>query len=323
MKTAVRILLYTVAGIIVLVTGVLGYVRFGLPNVGDAPNWTAKSSPEILERGEYLTHHVVGCIDCHSERDWTKFSGPVIDGTWGKGGEVFDAKYGLPGSFTAKNITPYHLRSWSDGELFRTITSGVSKDGSPLFPIMPYDNFNHLDPEDVNAIIAYVRTLPAIANDPPPSQVKFPMSLIERLIPMKYNSPTRPPETDRVSYGKYLATVSSCVFCHTPIVKGKPNELMKFGGGMEFQMPKGGTVRAANISPDNLSGIGLWTEEQFLAKFKQYQHRDSLATVLPGEFNSIMPWNVYAGMKEEDIRAIWSYLRTVPAVNHKVEKFTP
>jgi hypothetical protein len=88
-------------------------------------------------------------------------------------------------------------------------------------------------------------------------------------------------------------------------------------------LPSGDLVRSANLTPSHETGIGLWTEDIFLGKFKAY--RDSTVRnkpVKPHELNTIMPWTMYAGMTDGDLRSIFRYLQTVDPVEHKVEKFT-
>jgi hypothetical protein len=81
-----KILLTILILVIVVVVSVASYVKFGLPNVGDAPDLHVAITPQRVQHGEYLANHVVGCMDCHSTRDWTKFAGPPLAGTNGKGG---------------------------------------------------------------------------------------------------------------------------------------------------------------------------------------------------------------------------------------------
>lgn len=83
----------------------------------------------MIARGKYLANHVAVCMDCHSTRKWNKYSGPMDENAQGAGGEIFDQNMGFPGKFISPNITPYALREWTDGEIFRAITSGVNKDG--------------------------------------------------------------------------------------------------------------------------------------------------------------------------------------------------
>ena len=105
------------------------------------------STTKVLARGEYLFNNVAGCIDCHSQRDFTKYSGPVVPGTEGGGGMVFDQKFGLPGVIYGKNITPDSatgIGTWSDNDILRALTQGISKNGDTLFPLMSYPNFNRM-----------------------------------------------------------------------------------------------------------------------------------------------------------------------------------
>ena len=95
---------------------------------------------------------------------------------------------------------------------------------------------------------------------------------------------------------------------------------MQLAGGMEFPTPDGGILRAANITPDNETGIGKWTEEAFVQRFKMHENP---AVVPAGGPNTIMPWSMYAGMQEKDLRSIYKYLRTVEPVKHKMERFSP
>ena len=90
-------------------------------------------------------------------------------------GDLFDQKYGFPGTYYAKNITPTGLSRYTDGELFRVITTGVNKEGKAIFPVMPFRYYGQMDEEDIKSIIAYIRTLKPIKNDVPKSSSDFPM----------------------------------------------------------------------------------------------------------------------------------------------------
>lgn len=310
--------------LLVVVVGLISgyfYMQKKFPAVGEAPNIKIDITEQRLARGKYLFSSVAGCADCHSTRDWSKLSGPIVPGTEGKGGEMFDERIGLPGSFPAKNITPAALSGWTDGEIYRAITSGVNKDGEPLFPIMPYPNFAKMDKEDIYAIIAYVRTLPPIENKVPDHEVKFPMNIIMRTIPGPPNHQPLPERSNSVAYGKYLVTFASCNECHTQMDKGVPIPGKEFAGGVEYNI---GTWinTTANITPDNETGIGKWTKEDFIKRFKSCATPEYQNTVWKeGEFNTIMPWTFLASMTEEDLGAMYDYLRTIPPVKNKVEKF--
>jgi hypothetical protein len=159
MKKLLKWLGVTVAVFVVIILSGVAYLKFMLPNVGKAPDLKIERTPERVERGRYLANSVTVCMDCHSRRDWSQWSGPLIPGTEGGGGEPFDRKMGFPGDFYSRNITPYGLKDWTDGEIYRAITTGVSRDNEPLFPVMPYHYYGQLDNEDIYSIIAYVRTL--------------------------------------------------------------------------------------------------------------------------------------------------------------------
>jgi len=312
-----------ILGIVVLIVVVaLLYVKIALPNVGPAPELTIERTPERIARGEYLANHVALCMDCHSKRDWSRFSGPPTPGTIGMGGDVFDQKFGFPGVYYAKNITPEGISRYTDGELFRVITTGVSKEGKALFPVMPFHYYGMMDQEDINSIIAYVRTLKPIKNDVPDSKSDFPMNFIINTIPHKANFTKLPEKSDVLNYGKYLA--NACIECHTKFEKGSLVAGTEFGGGREFPFPDGSIVRSANITPDEETGIGAWDDEVFVSIFQSHADSATLNTQLrPGDFNTIMPWTMLGTMNEEDLKAIFAYLKTVPPIKNQVVKYTP
>src|ERR1035437_2758464 len=264
MKKLKKILLWTLLLIVVFITGAMSYIKLELPNVGPAPEMKVVATPERIARGEYLANHVTVCIDCHSKRDWSRFSGPPIEGTLGMGGDVFDQKFGFPGAYYAKNITPEGISRYTDGELFRVITTGVSKEGDAMFPIMPCATYGKMDEEDIISIIAYIRTLKPIKNDVPKSSSDFPMNFIINTIPEKAHFTRKPAKTDIVNYGKYMTSASGCIECHTKADTGKLIAGTEFGGGREFPFPDGSLIRSSNITPDKETGIGKWANDEFL-----------------------------------------------------------
>lgn len=323
MKKLFKIVGYLLLLIILIIVGLLTYVKTALPNVGDPEDIKIELTPERIERGRYLANSVNVCMDCHSTRDWTKFSGPLVVGTEGKGGEIFDQKFGFPGSFHSRNITPSGIGEWTDGEVLRAISSGVNKQGKALFPMMPHPNYGRMDREDLYSIIAYLRTLKPIENNVPESQVDFPMNFILNTIPKKAEFSKKPNPNDVLAYGKYLFNAAACNECHTKQDHGQPLPGMELAGGFEFPLPSGGIVRSSNITPDKETGIGTWTEEVFVKRFKTYSDSSYVPhTIEKGTFNTVMPWMMYRTMKEEDLKAIFAYLKTVKSVNNRIEKFT-
>jgi hypothetical protein len=189
---------------------------------------------------------------------------------------------------------------------------------------MPYLYYGRLDTKDIYYVMAYIRTLKAIPNDPPASSPDFPMSILLHLIPAPAHPSKSPEPIDSVNYGKYLVMAGGCIECHTQATnKGKLIEGMSFAGGREFQMPSG-MLRSANITSDKETGIGNYTTQVFINRFKAYDPvLNPIATVKTGEFNSIMPWSMYAGMTASDLSSIFLYLHSLKPIRNQVIKFTP
>jgi hypothetical protein len=333
--------LATVLGtLVVLIALLLTYVTHALPKVKPADeSLKIEATPARLARGEYLANHVAGCLDCHSQHDWKTYGHPMIAGTLGMGGDpIFGPGIGLPGIIRPKNLTPYGIGRYSDGELVRVIRTGVTKEGKPLFPFMPYQAFADMEQEDLYSIIAYLRTLPPIRNDVPEHQLDPPLNIIVHTIPK--DAPEFPKPVDRkdpVAYGKYLVHIAGCTDCHTPVdAHHQPLPGMFLAGGQEFLYPNskyerhpgGGVFRIPNITPDEKTGIGLWTKAQFLAKFQMWRGKSGEALHHPidldkGDYQPIMPLEYFSGMTDEDLGKIYEYLRTIPKVEHAVVRFDP
>lgn len=325
MKRLLKILGVLLLLVFAIGAGVVLYITKALPNVNAPADLKVEITPERIERGRYLANSVCVCMDCHAQRDWNLFAAPPKPGTQGAGGDRFDRSMQFPGEFYAKNITPFALKDWTDGEIYRAITSGVSKDGHPFFPVMPYPNYNRLATEDVHSIIAYLRSLEPIATDPyPASEIDFPVNIIMRTIPEPPHPMTRPEPGDP-DYGAYMANAAACIECHTHSEKGERIG-EPFAGGFAFNLPNGAVLRSANITPHPTDGIGAWDKDTFIARFKQYTDSSYVPPHVDwqaGDFQTIMPWSMYATMNEEDLGAIYDYLRAQPAVAGRPEKWTP
>ncbi len=165
---------------------------------------------------------MTGCVECHAERDFTKYAAPVKPETLGKGGEQFGDPETPIRVLYSKNITPAAIGTWTDGEVMRAFTSGVNKDGEPLFPIMPYPRYARLCREDAEAIVAYLRTLKPIEYTAPARELAHAASShrAHDSIPCRRFGPM-PPKTDRVAYGEYLTNAAVCGDCHSPIGRSR------------------------------------------------------------------------------------------------------
>jgi hypothetical protein len=320
-----RFLKYLAIGIgVLLLIPVVGVTVLTLKPPASRPPLDEKvtATPERLARGKYLAETVANCLECHSERDWTRYVPVVKEGTQGKGGECFTEREGVPGTVCAANITPdveTGIGGWTDGELMRAIREGVSKDGRALFGMMPYQEFRSMSDEDVRSLVVYLRALPPVSNKVPPARLNFPVSLFIKLAPKPLEGPVQaPPPTDRAAYGKYLTKIGACYFCHTHHDKGqKVGE--DFAGGSEFRGGFGHVI-SANITPDEDTGIGKLTKEEFIGRFKSFATLDPNAEAPKGQ-NSVMPWRPFSQLTDDDLGMIFDHLRSAKPVKKSVNRF--
>jgi len=317
-----KIVLGIVLVIVLGITAVLGTLTFRRPTLVPPSNVKVAGTPEQVARGKYLFHAVSVCADCHSVLDMSRFGGPVVEGGLGKG-KVMPEEMGLPGTIVASNLTSDKetgVADWTDGELIRAIRDGIGRDRRALFPLMPYSEYRHLSDSDVEAIVAYIRTLPAASNRLPPTKISFPVNLLIQGAPQPAGRIPEPDRSRPEAYGKYLVKVAGCQFCHTPVENEEPIPGKEFSGGHVFPMDKQYSVVSANLTPHEATGTGRWSEQQFLDKFYQYKdYVENGSPQVPLKENTIMPWLNYARMEEADLKAIFAYLKTVPAIENAVE----
>lgn len=322
MKKIAKVFLIIIAVLFIVTSGIAAYIYYVLPDVGAAPAIAVQSTPQRIERGKYLVNSVAACMACHAQRNFTLFAGPVDSASYGAGGERYSRKMGFPGTLYSKNITPFALHNWTDGELLRALTVGVRKDGTALFPIMPYKRYAHMNKEDVYAVIAYLRTLKPIKTASTERELDFPLNFMVNTIPAAVELHDHADSSDIVQYGGYLVNVASCEECHSQAEKGEIIPGTEFGGGRAFRLRTGGTVYSANITPDKETGIGSWSKELFIQRFKMYQDSSVQHTpVKPGELNTPMPWITYSSMSTKDLSAIYEYLQTLRPIRNQRKPF--
>lgn len=269
-----------------------------------------------VERGAYLSNAVFGCIACHSDVDDTIFGAPLKAGAAaGAGGQCWGEVNGFPGHLCAPNLTAdgeTGLGKWTDGEIMRAIREGIDREGNGLFPLMPYREYASLSDEDTRAIVAYLRTLPKTSRPVAAKELDFPVGIFIRLVPRPLEGPVAEPDHgDRVAYGRYLAM--GCVHCHSPVDgRGRRLEGRELSGGQQFKLTATTSVSSVNLTPD-VTGLGTWTEERFIARFHGYQ-----ATPVQGGHQTVMPWPSFASLTDDDLAAIFAFLRTTNAVENRV-----
>ncbi|MGI9308210.1 MAG: hypothetical protein ACR2P6_03040 [Gammaproteobacteria bacterium] len=278
---------------------------------------------EKLWRGGYLFTAVLGCAVCHSERNWELYGAPPIEPFGGGRAceESADAQPGLggdfPGTVCFRNISQhkqYGIGAWTDGEIMRAVREGVGRDGEALFPTMPYFIYRNISDYDLDALVAYMRSLPEVDNQLPPTRLDFPVNVAIRFAPQPLSEEVPAPAmSDRVARGRYLAEVARCGFCHTQRDKRTrmPLEGKGFAGGAEFSSFDG-IVYSPNLTPHE-TGIGDMSESEFVRMFKKHIEPKKVAK----EKNSIMPWASYAQMTKEDLGSIYHFLTSLPPVDMK------
>lgn len=272
-----------------------------------------ESTPERLARGRYLVEARHGCVICHSERDWTAPGAPPRPDRLGAG-LVWSAE-GMPW-LTAPNLTPdpeTGIGRVSDDAIVRAVREGIGFDGRALFALMPYGEYRRIPDEDVAAIVVYLRALPPVRNALPKTRLPFPLSVIMRGVPQPIEGPVPPPDLSTPEKrGEYVLRTSACHHCHTPMRQGQLVAELDMAGGRGFTFP-GGSIFATNVTSD-ATGIGHYDA----ATFTQVIRTGKLGTLSP-----FMPWVAVRNATDEDLAAVFAYLRTLPPVKHVVVNGVP
>lgn len=325
MKTFLKVLGIVVLAVVAIAA--IGISWLALRKPAQRPPVAAKfePTPERVERGRYLVQNVTICFDCHSERT-TAYGMPFVEGREGVGGFVWDQRIGFPGVVAASNLTPdpeTGLGKWTDGEILRALREGVDREGNALFPIMPYGHFRELSDDDAAAIVAYLRTLKPQRYEKPKKTLDVPLNFVEKFAPAPLASPVAAPDrNDSVAYGKYLTTIANCRHCHTP-KDDKEQSIpgQDFAGGWEMHAPDFRVV-TPNITPHPSTWMGKATKEEFIGRFRAFGSYTA-TTAPPAEpgRNTLMPWISYARMTDEDLGAIYDYLKTVKPNGQVVNPF--
>jgi mono/diheme cytochrome c family protein len=291
------------------------------------PTASALVDPAVLQRGEYLARSVAGCGECHTPRD---ASGNLDQSQWLAGvANRFDLvpDDDTTGGISAGNLTPSSLGSWSDDEVKRAFLDGAGKDGAPLFPLMPYSAFHNMSADDADAIVTYLRSVPAIENEVPARQ-PLPVPLYAPAPPI---APSAIPDTTLAasdpSYasaerGRYLAgEIGFCLDCHTPwhLGQAQPLDLTRvFAGGRGFSAkewsvppPAPAVVYSLDITP-HANGIAGWTADDVASFLRDgvSPKGASLCGPMPAG-----PVGAFGALSREDDHDIGVYLTTIAPVD--------
>ncbi|MGC1684864.1 MAG: hypothetical protein WA734_04540, partial [Candidatus Acidiferrales bacterium] len=270
-------------------------------------------TPERMRRGEYLVRAVINCMGCHSKYD-EKADPPTLIGQEGAG-QVLYEQGDL--RIVALNITSdpeTGIGKWSDDAIGRAIREGIAADGRVLFPVMPYDHFLHMSDEDLASVVVFLRSLPPAHSDLPPAKTPFILARLIQAAPEPLTQPVPEPDVSTpAKRGAYLTGLAHCDGCHTPIGPAPKYESipgMEMAGGNSM----GEGVFSANLTPDP-SGISYYDDALFLSTMRTGSVRARKLKV--------MPWRAYGRMTDDDLKAIFAYLRTLKPVHHLVDNAEP
>jgi|ERR1043165_7627820 mono/diheme cytochrome c family protein len=315
MKTVLRVLLYLVVLVIVAVIAFVGFLQVrGIPKYEvdkiEFPDVTPDSA--LIANGAKIAS--VQCIVCHRGSD-NKLSGRLLN-------EVPDF-----GEIHTANIThskEHGIGNWTDAQIAYLLRTGVKPDGQYLPPYMP--KFPHMSDYDLKSVIAFLRSDNPVVQASEIAKVPSKPSFLTKFLCFikfkKIAYPTAaiplPDSTNMVELGKYLVTGRyDCFPCHSADFKTMSMEFPEksegyLGGGNKI-IAQNGTARfSANITGDEETGLGRWTEEDFARALRESKNKDGKSLR-----NPMLPYN---GMTDTEVKAIWAYLQTVPKLKNAVDR---
>ena len=316
MKKFFRWLLIIIIIIIVLIGAFASFIAIrGIPKY-TAENFNLKvtSTPERIERGRQLSTML--CNDCHMDPNTGKLTGTKMD-------EI--SQFGV---IYSRNITkdPDHgIGKWTDGQIVYLLRTGVKPDGRFL-PVMA--KLHRMSDEDMQSIIAFLRSDNAWVQPDNTTQPDSKYSFFSKFLttikaikpmPFSHQPIPEPDTTNQVKWGEYVCLYRvECYTCHskdfaTDDFINPEKSTGFFGGGNKFKMPDGGKIYSMNLTMDEETGIGKWTEEEFIKAVK--------TGIVPHDQPALRrPMKPYTDLTDGEVRAIYAYLKTIPKINNKVER---
>jgi mono/diheme cytochrome c family protein len=272
-----------------------------------SPAFRSAAAETPLERGEYLVEGIANCGNCHAPQA----PSGAVPLTLPSGGPAITTR-----AFTAypPNITPDRetgIGAWTADQVVTALRDGRTPDGRVLRPPMPVPFYRSMSDEDAYAIATYLLSRPAVASKSPPSQYKIP-------VPAGYGPPighiVAPPREDKVAYGAYLGSMGHCMLCHTPLgADGQRDYVHRLGAGGLVMEGVFNRVLSANITPDQATGIGTWSDKDIARALTTGERPDGRRLASP------MPIAYLARLTPEDKTALIAWLRSLQPIANKVE----
>jgi mono/diheme cytochrome c family protein len=278
-----------------LFAGAVGIALAGAANAQSA-------NSDLIKRGDYLVNGILTCGNCHTPKGP---QGDIMDKAF-SGGLSWDEP---PFKVTAPNITQDKetgIGNYTDAELKQVLRKGIKKNGVPVAMIMPSGFYEIMTDRDLDAVIAYLKTIKPIKNTVADPVYKIPQG---HPVPPGGDKPfTEAMLSDKVKKGFYLVTIAHCMECHTPMGPRGREFATKLGaGGFEFPGPWGVSV-SRNITSSKTKGIGAWSDDEIKRAITAGTSKDGSRLKPP------MGYHYYATVTPDDLDAIVAYLRTVPAI---------
>ncbi len=314
--------LLKIIGILILIVavGAIGFASFiairGIPEyeakVPQVPDVTV--TPERVERGAKIAAML--CQHCHLDGEKNALTGKHM---------IEIPEFGV---INAKNITndkEFGIGKWTDSDLIYFLRTGVHpQTGQYVPPYMP--KMVHISDEDMYAIVAYLRSdrpeVQAVQSELPESNPSFLTKFLSFVAFKPFDYPTAPipdPDTtNHLEWGKYLTLYQlECYACHSKsfetmnMLEPEKSEGF-FGGGNQIGTADGSKIVSRNLTPDEETGLGKWTEEQFINAVKFGIHPNGPALRPP-----MLP---FVQLTELELKAVWAYLKTVPKIRNKIDR---
>jgi mono/diheme cytochrome c family protein len=306
MQTRIRTTLFMAAVVLLAVACTGKFIR-------KTTDYHVSSSAEVIARGKYIVDGPAACGGCHTPRVGGDDLAEERPDAYLAGGQRFkDTRAGY-------NLLMPQIGSWSDDQIRRAIRDGVDKEGHFLNPLMPYGSYEKMSDADVDAVVAYLRSIPPIKRAVDVVHQKNGAAGFAMMMGMVQHKPAEnvaaPSATDKVAQGRYVANgLGFCWACHSLTGTG-PKESNNFAGStVAFTEPSTGKVWARNLTPDPDTGIGKYTDDQLKDSIKNSHLLDGGKIARPMSFYSAH----YAKISDADLDAMVAYFRSLPPAKHKV-----
>ena len=320
MKKAMKVLGYLLGSVVLLLAACLAYFHFkGVPNYKYDPpahvkNLQVQPDSTRVARGAKIA--AMQCMACHAGPDSKLVGKPMSD---------VPAVFGELHTLNITQDSVHGIGAWTDGELYFFLRTGIHNDGRWSPPFMP--KYSLMADEDLYSIIAWLRSDdPRLAPDSreyPPNEFNLFVKVLSNTLfsppPLPEKPIVIPDSADKAASGQYIANaLGDCYSCHSgDILKVNSLEPEKsfgyYGGGTAMRNEEGEDVTSANLTMDSETGLGNWTEQQFIeaVRFAKKPNGGTLS----------YPMLPHSMLTDEEVSAIFTYLKTVPVIKNPVQRY--